>query len=44
VIACSRTCSSTRRLAALRLYGSFGFSATANPYGARDLYIRLHID
>jgi GNAT superfamily N-acetyltransferase len=29
---------------ALRLYGSFGFSATANSYGARDLYMRLHID
>ena len=29
---------------ALRLYGSFGFSATANPYGARDLYMRLHLD
>ena len=29
---------------AVRLYGSFGFSATANPYGARDLYMRLHID
>jgi GNAT superfamily N-acetyltransferase len=30
--------------AALRLYGGFGFSATANPYGARDLYMRLHLD
>jgi GNAT superfamily N-acetyltransferase len=29
---------------AVRLYGSFGFSATANPYGARDLYMRLHVD
>jgi GNAT superfamily N-acetyltransferase len=29
---------------ALRLYESFGFSATANPYGARDLYMRLHVD
>jgi GNAT superfamily N-acetyltransferase len=29
---------------ALRLYGSVGFSATANPYGARDLYTRLHLD
>jgi ribosomal protein S18 acetylase RimI-like enzyme len=29
---------------AQRLYGSFGFSATANTYGARDLYMRLHID
>src|SRR3954469_16930959 len=33
-----------RNDAALRLYGSFGFSATANPYGARDLYMRLHLD
>ncbi len=30
--------------AALRLYESAGFSATANPYGARDLYMRLHVD
>lgn len=30
--------------AALRLYGSFGFSATANSYGGRDLYLRLHLD
>jgi ribosomal protein S18 acetylase RimI-like enzyme len=30
--------------AAQRLYGSFGFSATSNTYGARDLYMRLHID
>ena len=29
---------------AQRLYGSFGFSATSNTYGARDLYMRLHID
>jgi GNAT superfamily N-acetyltransferase len=29
---------------ALRLYGSFGFSATENPYGARDLYMRLHLE
>jgi GNAT superfamily N-acetyltransferase len=29
---------------ALRLYGSFGFSATANTYGARDLYMRVHLD
>jgi GNAT superfamily N-acetyltransferase len=29
---------------AQRLYESFGFSATANPYGARDLYMRLHVD
>jgi ribosomal protein S18 acetylase RimI-like enzyme len=30
--------------AALALYGAFGFSTTANGYGARDLYMRLHID
>jgi ribosomal protein S18 acetylase RimI-like enzyme len=30
--------------AAQRLYGRFGFSATSNSYGARDLYMRLHID
>ena len=30
--------------AALALYGSFGFSATENPYGARDLYLRVHLD
>ena len=30
--------------AALALYGSFGFSAVANSYGARDLYMRLHLD
>ena len=30
--------------AALALYGSFGFSATANTYGARDVYLRLHIE
>lgn len=30
--------------AAQRLYGAFGFSSTSNPYGARDLYMRLHID
>ena len=29
---------------AQRLYESFGFSATSNPYGARDLYMRLHVD
>src|SRR3954463_8415828 len=28
----------------LRLYESFGFSATANEYGGRDLYLRLHVD
>jgi ribosomal protein S18 acetylase RimI-like enzyme len=33
-----------RNDAALRLYGSFGFSATANSYGGRDLYLRLHLD
>jgi GNAT superfamily N-acetyltransferase len=33
-----------RNESALRLYEAFGFSATANPYGARDLYMRLHID
>lgn len=33
-----------RNDAALRLYGSFGFSATANRYGGRDLYLRLHLD
>jgi GNAT superfamily N-acetyltransferase len=30
--------------AALALYGSLGFSATENTYGARDLYMRLHLD
>src|SRR5918911_1529921 len=30
--------------AALALYESFGFSAAANPYGARDLYMRVHLD
>jgi ribosomal protein S18 acetylase RimI-like enzyme len=30
--------------AAQRLYGGFGFSATSNTYGARDLYMRLHLD
>jgi GNAT superfamily N-acetyltransferase len=29
---------------AQRLYGGFGFSATSNTYGARDLYMRLHLD
>lgn len=33
-----------RNEGALALYGSFGFSATANTYGARDLYMRLHLD
>jgi ribosomal protein S18 acetylase RimI-like enzyme len=30
--------------AALALYESFGFSAAANPHGARDLYMRVHLD
>ena len=30
--------------AALGLYERFGFSAVANSYGARDLYLRLHLD
>jgi len=29
--------------AGLALYSSFGFSATDNTYGARDLYMRLHL-
>jgi ribosomal protein S18 acetylase RimI-like enzyme len=29
---------------AQRLYGSFGFSSTSNTYGARDLYMRVHLD
>lgn len=29
---------------ALALYASLGFSATDNPYGARDLYLRRHLD
>ncbi len=29
---------------AIRLYESAGFSATANAYGARDLYMRVHVD
>jgi GNAT superfamily N-acetyltransferase len=33
-----------RNEAALALYGSFGFSATENGYGGRDLYMRLHLD
>jgi GNAT superfamily N-acetyltransferase len=32
-----------RNETALALYGAFGFSATANPYGSRDLYMRLHL-
>jgi GNAT superfamily N-acetyltransferase len=30
--------------AAIALYGSFGFSALANSYGAPDLYMRLHLE
>src|SRR3954454_13476221 len=30
--------------AALALFASFGFRATANSYGARDLYLRVHLD
>jgi ribosomal protein S18 acetylase RimI-like enzyme len=30
--------------AAIALYEAFGFSADANPYGARDLYMRVHLD
>ena len=30
--------------AAVALYESFGFSAAANSYGARDLYMRVHLD
>ena len=33
-----------RNEAALALYGEFGFSATENAYGGRDLYMRLHLD
>lgn len=33
-----------RNEAALRLYGAFGFSASENAYGGRDLYLRLHLD
>jgi ribosomal protein S18 acetylase RimI-like enzyme len=29
---------------AQRLYGSLGFSSTSNTYGARDLYMRVHLD
>jgi ribosomal protein S18 acetylase RimI-like enzyme len=28
---------------ALALYESFGFSSAANPYGAHDLYMRMHL-
>lgn len=30
--------------AAVALYSSFGFSATATPYEGRDLYMRVHLD
>src|SRR3954468_3756454 len=30
--------------AAIALYEGVGFSAAANPYGARDLYMRVHLD
>ena len=33
-----------RNEAAIALYESFGFSAAANSYGGRDLYLRLHLD
>ena len=33
-----------RNAAALALYEGLGFSASANAYGARDLYMRLHLD
>ena len=33
-----------RNEAAIALYESFGFSSTDNPYGGRDLYLRLHLD
>jgi GNAT superfamily N-acetyltransferase len=33
-----------RNEVAVGLYERFGFSAAANPYGARDLYMRLHLD
>ena len=33
-----------RNSAALALYEGLGFSAGANPYGGRDLYLRLHLD
>jgi GNAT superfamily N-acetyltransferase len=32
-----------RNGAAIALYESFGFSALANGYGGRDLYMRLHV-
>ncbi len=33
-----------RNEAAISLYQSFGFSAVANAYDGRDLYMRLHVD
>jgi GNAT superfamily N-acetyltransferase len=33
-----------RNAAAIALYESFGFSATDNSYGARDIYMRVHLD
>jgi hypothetical protein len=33
-----------RNAAAIALYQSFGFSALANAYDGRDLYMRLHVD
>jgi GNAT superfamily N-acetyltransferase len=33
-----------RNETARRLYESFGFSSVSNSYGARDLYMRLHLD
>ena len=33
-----------RNAAAIALYESLGFSATDNSYGARDIYMRLHLD
>jgi ribosomal protein S18 acetylase RimI-like enzyme len=33
-----------RNATAQRLYESFGFSSVANSYGARDLYMRLHLE
>ena len=33
-----------RNAAALALYEGLGFSAGANPYGGRDLYLRMHLD
>jgi GNAT superfamily N-acetyltransferase len=33
-----------RNTAAVALYESLGFRSDANPYGARDLYLRVHLD